>query len=67
MKLGPVCRVPGAELLSPAYAAGARISTHSWGSAHGEYDGSVANLDEYIYDHPDMLVRRARAAVNNIL
>ena len=52
---------PGTDfntLISPAYDDGARIHSNSWGSArtHGEYDTMAANVDEYIWNHPDLLI-----------
>ena len=45
------------ELYQPAYEAGARIHSDSWGSAvAGEYDTDAMTTDEFIWDYPDMLV-----------
>jgi subtilisin family serine protease len=45
-------------LLSPSYADGARVHTNSWGSARnfGDYDTFAVRVDEFMWDHPDMLV-----------
>jgi subtilisin family serine protease len=44
------------ELLSPAYAAGARIHNNSWGSDINRYDTWAQTADQFVWDHPDMLV-----------
>ncbi len=40
------------------YDTGARIHTNSWGSAAnlGGYDNFAAQVDQFMWDHPDMLV-----------
>lgn len=45
-------------LLDPAYQDGARIHSNSWGSPRnlGEYDTFAARIDEYMWNHPEMLV-----------
>jgi serine protease AprX len=53
--------VPGTDfdaILGPSYNDGARIHSNSWGSESnfGEYDSFAANLDQFTWDHPDMLV-----------
>jgi subtilisin family serine protease len=51
---------PGTDferLIGPAYADGARIHSNSWGSPTlGQYDTFAARVDEYMWNHPDMLV-----------
>jgi len=45
------------DLFWPAYEAGARIHSDSWGSAvYGEYTSDSMTTDEFVWDHPDMLV-----------
>ncbi len=45
------------DLYQPAYDAGARIHSDSWGSAvEGEYSTDSMTTDEFIWDHPGMLV-----------
>ncbi len=44
------------ELLSPAYAAGARIHNNSWGRGGNRYDTGAQTADQFVWDHPDMLV-----------
>jgi hypothetical protein len=45
------------ELFQEAYDAGARIHNDSWGSALGStYTLNSEEVDEFIRDHPDMLV-----------
>ena len=45
------------ELFVPAYKGGARIHTNSWGgSEFGVYDSYAQQADEYMAEHPDMLV-----------
>lgn len=45
------------DLFEPEYAAGARISSHSWGTAlNGVYDVDSLAVDEFVRDHPDFLV-----------
>ena len=53
--------VPGTDfnaIIDPVYKDGARIHTNSWGAAqsHGEYDTMASNVDEYTWNHPDILV-----------
>jgi len=49
-----------ADLLSPAYIAGARIHTNSWGSSDpstfGQYDGQSQAVDAFMFTHRDLLV-----------
>jgi serine protease AprX len=48
------------DLFRPAYAAGARIHTNSWGSSdpqtHQQYDGQSQDVDEFMFNHRDMLI-----------
>jgi hypothetical protein len=45
------------ELYQPPYDLGARIHSDSWGSAvNGEYTSDSMTTDEFLWDHPDMLV-----------
>lgn len=45
------------DLLGQAYAAGARIHTNSWGAdTSGSYEASSAQVDRFVWDHPDMTV-----------
>lgn len=46
------------DLFEKAYAEGARIHTNSWGSPRdlGAYDGFAQQVDEYIFENPDMLI-----------
>ena len=43
------------DLFSPAYMAGARIHSNSWGGGF-VYDSFCLDVDEYLYDNPDFLV-----------
>ena len=44
-------------LYQNAYDAGARIHSNSWGSAvAGDYTTDSANTDDFVWDHPDMLI-----------
>ena len=44
-------------LYQDAYDAGARIHSNSWGSAvAGDYTTDSANTDDFVWDHPDMLI-----------
>ena len=45
------------EFYLPPHGAGARIHSDSWGSAvNGEYTADSMTTDEFIWDHPDLLV-----------
>lgn len=45
------------DLFAQAYSAGARIHSDSWGSdAQGDYTADSANLDDFIWDNPDMTI-----------
>ncbi|MEU4745391.1 S8 family serine peptidase, partial [Actinosynnema sp. NPDC023658] len=45
-------------LFHEAYAAGARVHTNSWGAAAGPgvYTANSAEVDEFTWNHPDLLV-----------
>ena len=46
-----------ADLLQPAYDEGARIHSNSWGGGDpGDYDEQCSDLDQFVWDHPDLLV-----------
>ncbi len=44
-------------LFNDAYADGARIHSNSWGAARnfGAYDNYAAQVDEFVWEHPDFL------------
>ena len=48
------------KLFEPVYKDGARIHTNSWGNgdpkAYGVYDGMSQQVDEYMWNNPEMLV-----------
>ena len=46
------------QLFLPAYDAGAKISTNSWGSSapFNYYDSSVQALDRFVYEKDDMVI-----------
>ncbi len=45
------------QLYQPAYNAGARVHSNSWGSdAAGDYTLDSANTDDFIWDNPDMTI-----------
>lgn len=46
------------DIFSNAYAEGARIHTNSWGKAanFGVYETTSAQVDEYMWNNPDMLI-----------
>lgn len=45
------------DLYQPAYEAGARLHSDSWGSAaEGEYNSDSMTTDEFVWDHPDLFV-----------
>ncbi|MCB0408404.1 MAG: S8 family serine peptidase [Bdellovibrionales bacterium] len=46
------------DMLTPAYQSGARIHTNSWGSPMdpGKYAGMSVQVDQFMWDHPDMLI-----------
>jgi len=43
-------------LFAPAYAAGARVHSNSWGGGTATYALSSMQIDEFMWKHPDMLV-----------
>jgi len=43
-------------MFQPAYDAGARIHTNSWGSPNADYDLEGHMVDLYMWQHPDFLV-----------
>lgn len=46
-----------ADLFNPAYAAGARIHTNSWGSPDGgQYTAAAREVDRFMWEHRDMLI-----------
>ncbi len=49
-----------AQLFQGAYDEGARIHTNSWGSGRedqfGAYDAMAQQVDQFMWDHPDMLI-----------
>ena len=45
-----------ADLFAPAYEAGARIHSDSWGTGETAYDSDAQAVDEYAFDHPDFLI-----------
>lgn len=46
------------QLFSQAYEQGARIHSNSWGnpSAVGEYDSEAFQVDQFMWENPDMLI-----------
>ena len=45
------------DLFQQAYDAGARIHSNSWGApVAGSYTPDSRELDEFVWDHPDMLI-----------
>jgi len=44
------------DLFGPAYDAGARIHSNSWGSTTTEYTNGARMLDEFMWNNPDMLI-----------
>jgi subtilisin family serine protease len=43
-------------LLAPVYTDGARIHNDSWGIAGNRYNTAAQTADQFVWDHPDMLV-----------
>ncbi len=43
------------DLFRPAYAAGVRIHVDGWGAGSNLYSSSSAQIDQFIYRHPDFL------------
>ncbi|MFQ6127475.1 MAG: S8 family serine peptidase [Thermoplasmata archaeon] len=44
------------DLFGPAYDAGARIHSNSWGSYTTVYTMGAQMVDEFMWNHPDMLI-----------
>ena len=44
------------ETWKPAYDAGARISSNSWGSTLGDYGSEENDVDNFIYEKEDILL-----------
>jgi hypothetical protein len=45
------------ELYLPTHEVGARVHSDSWGSAvYGAYNADSMTTDEFVWDHPDMLI-----------
>lgn len=44
------------DMFQPAYDAGARIHTNSWGSGNSDYDLEARMVDQYMWAHKDFLV-----------
>lgn len=45
------------DLFQQAYDAGARVHSNSWGSSvAGDYTADSATVDQFMWDHPDMLI-----------
>ena len=44
------------DLFGPAYDADARVHSNSWGSVTTAYTQGARMLDEFMWDHPDMLI-----------
>jgi len=43
-------------LFAPAYADGARVHNNSWGSPVNRYDVYAEQADQFVWDHPDMVI-----------
>ncbi|MDD3270264.1 MAG: S8 family serine peptidase, partial [Syntrophomonadaceae bacterium] len=43
------------QLFRPAYAAGVRIHVNGWGNSGNAYTGNSAQIDNFVYEHPDFL------------
>ncbi|MBN1180020.1 MAG: S8 family serine peptidase [Anaerolineae bacterium] len=43
-------------LFSPAYTDGARIHNNSWGTPGNRYNTHAQTADQFVWDHPDMLI-----------
>lgn len=52
----PPRRLVQTQLLAPAYAIGARISTNSWGAIRTTYTSLDRQMDAFAYDNPDMVI-----------
>jgi len=50
-------QIPGNlnNLFTPAYAAGVRIHVDGWGTANNSYGNKAAQIDNFVYTHPDFL------------
>ncbi|MFQ6106426.1 MAG: S8 family serine peptidase [Thermoplasmata archaeon] len=44
------------NLFGPAYDAGARVHSNSWGSSTSVYTFEAQMVDEFMWNHPDMLI-----------
>lgn len=44
-----------AELFLPAYQAGVRVHVNGWGNGGGSYSASTAQIDKFVYQHPNFL------------
>ena len=45
------------DLFGQAYDAGARVHSNSWGaSVDGAYTSESQNVDEFVWDHPDIVI-----------
>ncbi|KAF0699905.1 hypothetical protein As57867_009508, partial [Aphanomyces stellatus] len=45
-----------ADLMGMQVDAGAKIFSYSWGLQKDDYSRQAQNLDQYLFDHPDLLV-----------
>ncbi|CAI5718217.1 unnamed protein product [Hyaloperonospora brassicae] len=45
-----------ADLMNAQVDMGARIFSFSWGTGANDYNTQTAQVDEYIYDHPEILI-----------
>lgn len=43
------------DLFSPAYSAGVRIHVDGWGGGSNTYSSNTADIDRFVYQHPDFL------------
>lgn len=43
------------ELFQPAYEAGVRIHVNGWGGGSNQYSWNSAQIDRYVWSHPDFL------------
>ncbi|MBW3670628.1 MAG: SDR family oxidoreductase [Acidobacteria bacterium] len=58
-KNGSLCGIPAdlSDLFSPAYTAGARVHTNSWGaSVYGQYNANSAEADTFNWNNKDMVI-----------
>lgn len=46
----------GSSVFQPAYDAGARIHTNSWGGPFNQYDEMAVEIDDFLNQHDDFLV-----------